>query len=41
MTVSSDEDVYYGEVKNFTFGIDFFLGQINDLDMAVVGVVNT
>ena len=40
MTGSSDEDVYCGVIKINTFIKAFFLGQINDLEVAVVGVGN-
>ena len=40
MTGSSHEDVYCGVIKINTFRTAFFLGQINDLEVAVVDVGN-
>ena len=41
MTGSNDEDVYCGVIKINTFRKAFFLGQINDLEVAVVDVGNS
>ena len=40
MTGYSDEDVYCEVIKINTFRKAFFLGQINDLEVAVVGFGN-
>ena len=40
MTGYSDEDVCCGVIKINTFRKAFFLGQINDLEVVVVGVGN-
>ena len=40
MTGYSDEDVYCEVIKINTFRKAFFLGQINDLEVAVVDVGN-
>ena len=40
MTGSSDEDVYCEVIKINTFRKAFFLGQINDLEVVVVGFGN-
>ena len=40
MTGSSDEDVYCGVIKINTFRKSFFLGYINELEVAVTDVGN-